>query len=103
LPLLRRSLDAFADENPDATVPEVGGIIFNDTADKVEQAKSRRDVQMFAKTAGWPIFKHEIRHSDSYPAGACQGKPLFFTDNAREAKKEELGQVGDEFLKGIGL
>lgn len=103
LPLLQRSMNEFGEENPDATVPEVGGIILNDTIDKIEQAKSRRDVQLFAKHSGWPIFKNEISHSDSYPAGARQGKPIFMTDNARGVKKEELTRVGDEFLKGIGL
>jgi len=103
LPLLQRSMDEFSSENPEASAPEVGGIIFNDTIDKVEQGKSRRDVQGFAKRVGWPIFKHEISHSESYPAGARQGKPIFMTDNARWVKKDELTRVGDEFLKEIGL
>jgi chromosome partitioning protein len=103
LPLLKRSMDEFGNENPDANVPEVAGIIFNDTMDKVEQAKSRRDVQVFAKRYGWPILKTDISHSESYPAGARQGKPIFMTHNARSVKKEELNRVGDEFLKGIGL
>ena len=103
LPLLQRSMDEFSSENPDASVPEVGGIILNDTMDKVEQAKSRRDVQAFAKRFNWPIFKNEISHSESYPAGARQGKPIFLTDNARWVKKDELVRVGDEFLREIGL
>lgn len=103
LPLLQRSMDEFASENPEASAPEVGGIIFNDTMDKVEQAKSRRDVQTFAKQTKWPILKNEISHSESYPAGARQGKPIFMTDNARWVKKDELTRVGDEFLKEIGL
>lgn len=103
LPLLQRSLEEFGTENPHATAPEVSGIIFNDTMEKLEQAKSRLDVQAFAKHSGWPIFKNEISHSESYPAGARQGKPIFMTENARWVKKDELGRVGDEFLKGIGL
>lgn len=103
LPLLQRSMEEFENENPEAVLPEVGGIIFNDTISKVEQAKSRRDVHAFAKRSGWPIFKNELSHSESYPAGARQGKPIFMTDNARWTKKDELTRVGDEFLKEIGL
>ncbi|WP_315766724.1 MULTISPECIES: ParA family protein [unclassified Bradyrhizobium] len=103
LPLLQRSMLEFGNTYRDASVPEVGGIILNDTANKVEQEKSRHDILVAAKEYDWPILKNEISHSESYPAGARLGKPIFMTDNARTVKKSELVRLGDEFLKGIGL
>lgn len=103
LPLLLRSMTEFGNVHPDESVPEIGGIILNDTMDKSQHDQSRRDVRFFAKENKWPIFKNELSHSESYLAGARLGKPIFMTDNARVAKKEELGRVGDEFLERIGL
>ena len=103
LPLLHKSMVEFGNLYKDASVPEVGGIIFNDTANKVEQARSRKDVELAAKEYSWPVFKNEISHSESYPAGARLGKPIFMTDKARTVKKDELIRVGGEFLKGVGL
>lgn len=103
LPLLHRSMAEFGSVHDNADVPEVGGIIFNDTANKTEQDKSRKEIEVAAKSFGWPILKNEISHSESYPAGARLGKPIFLTDNARTVKKDELMRVGNEFLKSIGL
>ena len=44
----------------------------------------------------------EFSHSDSYPAGSRQGKPIFMTDNARSARKDALERAADEFLRRVG-
>lgn len=103
LPLLLKSMNEFGNLHPDATVPELGGIIFNDTMDKIEHDKSRKTVRDIAAENNWPIFKNEITHSDSYPAGARAGKPIFMTEKARSNKKDELARVGEEFMQKVGL
>jgi chromosome partitioning protein len=103
LPLLLRSMNEFQDLHKNETLPELGGIIFNDTSEKVEHNRSREFVRTLAAKHGWHVFKNEISHSDSYPAGARVGKPIFMTDNARSWKKEELNRVGNEFLGRAGL
>jgi chromosome partitioning protein len=103
LPLLLKSMTEFGSVHGEANVPELGGIILNDTMDKLEHEKSRKAVQESAREYNWPIFKNSLSHSESYPAGARMGKPIFMTDKARWTKKFELERVGDEFLSRIGL
>jgi chromosome partitioning protein len=101
LPLLVRSLKEFQTTYKNEPTPDIGGIIFNDTGDTAEHDRARRDVRK--QTKGWYIFKNEVSHSNSYPAGARLGKPIFLTDNARAWKKAEFDQVAAEFLERIGL
>ncbi|WP_184512548.1 ParA family protein [Tardiphaga robiniae] len=103
LPLLLKSMKEFGSINGEESVPEFGGIILNDTMDKLEHQKSRQAIEDSAKACSWPIFKNSLSHSESYPAGARLGKPIFMTDKARSTKKHELERVGDEFLARIGL
>ncbi|QIG79213.1 ParA family protein [Stakelama tenebrarum] len=102
LPLLVRSLKHFADAHRNDPVPEIIGILFNDVSDRVEHNRSREYVQRLAHDNNIPIFKYEVSHSDSYPAGARSGKPIFWTDNARDAKKSEFSKVAAEFFQRIG-
>ena len=103
LPLLVRSLREFETTYKNQPVPEIGGIIFNDTGDTAEHDHARRDVRELAKAQRWYIFKNEVSHSNSYPAGARLGKPIFLTDNARAWKKAEFNKVATEFIERIGL
>lgn len=103
LPLLLRSIKKFQAVHQNNPVPEIGGIIFNDTGEKTEHDRSRNYVQSVATKNGWYVFNNEVSHSDSYPAGARIGKPIFLTDNARSWKKEEFNNVAAEFLEKVGL
>jgi chromosome partitioning protein len=103
LPLLVRSMHGFSQDHRNENVPELGGIIFNDTSGKSEHDKSRATVRQIALENNWYVFANELSHSDSYPAGARAGKPIFMTEKARSVKKEELNRVGEEFLRRIGL
>jgi chromosome partitioning protein len=103
LPLLVRSLKEFATTYKNEAAPDIGGIIFNDTGDTAEHDHARADVRKLAKQQGWYIFKNQVSHSNSYPAGARLGKPIFLTDNARAWKKAEFDQVAAEFIERIGL
>ena len=104
LPLLVRSLNDHRNKYKNESGPELAGIIFNDSNGvKSEHRKSCSDVRKVAQKEGWHIFKKQISHSDSYPAGARVGKPIFLTDYARTTKKEELEAVGREFLAQINM
>jgi chromosome partitioning protein len=103
LPLLLRSIKQFQENFKNEPIPEIGGIIFNDTGEKVEHNRSREFVKDIAARNGWQVFQHRVSHSDSYPAGARIGKPIFLTDNARSWKKEEFNRVAAEFLEKAGL
>jgi chromosome partitioning protein len=84
----------------------MAGIIFNDkrrTNTPPEQTTSTREVKKLAREFSWPVFENEAYHSDSYPAGSRDGKPIFLTDYARNYVKDELGGVAVEFLKAIGI
>ena len=104
LPLLVRSLDDFKNNHKNERFPELAGIIFNDSsATKGEHGKSRKYVKKVAKREGWHIFKGEISHSDSYPAGSRVGKPIFLTNYARSYKKEELEKAAKEIFLHINI
>ena len=103
LPLLLRSIKEFEVTYKNEPTPELGGVIFNDTGETVEHGRSREYVRKIATANGWHVFRNEVSHSNSYPAGARVGKPIFLTDNARAWKKEEFNNVAAEFLERIGL
>lgn len=103
LPLLLQSIREFQNTHKNAAVPELGGIVFNDTGEKVEHDRSRDYVRGIADENKWYVFENEVSHSDSYPAGARVGKPIFLTENARSWKKEEFNRVASEFLERMGM
>lgn len=103
VPLLLKSLKEFEKTHSRENQPMVAGILFNDVRDRVEHNRARRFVRDQATLNDLPLFRHYLSHSDSYPAGARQGKPIFLTDNARTVRKEELSEVGEEILTRIGL
>ncbi|MGA7674649.1 MAG: ParA family protein [Rhizomicrobium sp.] len=105
IPLLVRSLNDFKLQYDNHTL-ELAGIVFNDSDaqhTKKEHNAGRNDVKTLATQQGWYVFENEVRHSDSFPAGARSGKPIFITDYARWWVKDEFDQVGAEFIQRIGL
>ena len=104
LPLLVRSLEDHKHNYKNEPFPELAGIIFNDSSDvKGEHEKSRNYVKQIAQQKGWHVFEKSISHSDSYPAGARVGKPIFLTDRARTLKKVELLVAAEEILARINM
>ena len=104
LPLLVRSLADHRNFYRNEPQPELAGIVFNGMdGSKPEHNQSRKDVKRVAQKQGWDIFKGQLSHSDSYPAGARAGKPIFLTDYARYWKKQEFETVAKEFIKRVGL
>ena len=104
LPLLVRSLNDYKKAYKNEPHPKLAGIVFNDAgSSKPEHNRSRETVGKVAKEQGWDIFKGQLSHSDSYPAGARAGKPIFLTSYARQLKKHELIVVAQEFMERVGL
>lgn len=103
LPLLMKSIREFENTHQTEHPPVIAGILFNGVSDRTEHVRARRDVRETAERYDLPVFENEISHSDSYPSGARQGKPIFMTDNARGTRKDELERVADEFLKRVEL
>jgi len=101
LPLLMRSLQEFKTDYPKEEAPKVGGIIFNDSSNKQEHARSREFVREIADENGWYIFEKSVSHSDSYPSGARVGRPIFMTDYARDYKVREFDGVAREFYERV--
>jgi chromosome partitioning protein len=103
LPLLMQSLEQFKKDHKNDPVPEVAGIVFNDATGKAEHERSRAFVNKLARELSIPVFEGEVSHSDSYPTGARSGRPIFWTDNARDTRKSEFARVAAEFYRRIGL
>lgn len=104
LPLLARSIDEFKMLHHDQQL-DMGGIIFNGlrrTGTPPEQQQSMRNVRALAKDFGWSVFDSAAHHSDSYPAGSRDGKPIFQTNYAREYVVSEFSDVANDFLEAIG-
>jgi len=105
LPLLARSLNEFKLQHQHQSI-EMGGIIFNGlrrTNTPPEQTKSMKDVKKIAAAEGWQVLDSPAHHSDSYPAGAREGTPIFLTSYAREYVINEFDDVATDFLDRVGL
>jgi len=105
LPLLARSLEEFKLMHQDQAL-EMAGIVFNDKRRShapPEQRKSCDDVRKLAKAFKWPVFDEAAYHSDSYPTGSRQGRPIFLTDYARAYVIGEFSGIADRLLEAVGI
>jgi chromosome partitioning protein len=96
LPLVVKSLEDFALTHRKEV--DVLGIVFNASAPKLEDDRSRSYVKKVAKEHGWTVFRNAISQSDSYPKGSRFGTPIFLTDYARSSKISDFEAVADEFF-----
>jgi chromosome partitioning protein len=101
LPLVVKSLSEFT-QNYQKEI-EVLGIVFNASAPKLEDDRSRSFVRKTAKEHGWPVFKHSVSYSDSYPKGSRFGTPIFLTGYARSWKIADFEAVADEFFEKLEI
>jgi chromosome partitioning protein len=99
LPLIVKSLEEFSEVNRKEL--EVLGIVFNASAPKLEDDRSRSFVRQIAKQEGWTVFRHAVSQSDSYPKGSRYGTPIFLTDHARSTKIKDFEAVAEEFFKKL--
>lgn len=103
LPLLDRSLTRFLSRKPQSHLGVAGVVLNGIVGHKQEYRRSKVDILKTAKKFGWPVFKHEISASESYPKGSRLGLPIFMTNHARWEKINEFSGFATEFVQRIGL
>lgn len=105
LPLLASSIEEFNHDYTGEFEINIAGIIFNNVekGDPPENRISKQEVKAYANEKGWYIFNNEVRESKAFVNGIREGKPMFLSPWVRENFAQEFYQVGDEFLKRVGL
>ena len=103
LQLLEQSLKEFGRRHPGEAL-EVLGIVFNAVADySPEERKSKDAVRQVVRDSGWRIFDAEVKYSRSFPTGAREGNPIFWTSYARTKAKANFHGFAREFAERIDL
>jgi len=102
LPLIRQSLADFA-RSYRKTVG-VSGICFNMCSDYApEESQSKTEVRALSASFGWHVFGEEVPYSRSFPKGAREGKPIFWTSYARSNVASKVSAFCNAFASQIGL
>ncbi len=102
LPLIRQSLGDFA-QSYRKTVG-VSGICFNMCESYApEETRSKDEVRALCATFGWHVFDEEMPYSKSFPKGAREGKPIFWTSYARSSVATTVSRFCNAFGSQIGL
>jgi len=102
LPLIQQSLNEFSKLYRKSV--GVAGICFNHSSDYApEAAKSKTEVKAFAAKSGWHVFGEEVPFSRSFPKGAREGNPIFWTSYARTNVASTVAKFCDAFAAKIGL
>lgn len=102
LPLIRQSLEDF--QNSYRKTVSVTGICFNMAADYApEEDISKSEVNSLAASFGWHVFSEEVPYSRSFPRGAREGRPIFWTAYARTNVATETADFCNAFANRIGL
>ena len=103
LPLLVRSMEDFHQQHVDHRL-QLAGIVFNSTSEYApEENLSKRSVRDLANENGWYVFQSEIPYSRSYPKGAREGNPIFWTSYARQKQASRFHTFAAELAQRIGL
>lgn len=103
LPLLRQSLGDFNRENPGRDL-DVVGVVFNATTNyRPEELKAKSEVRELAREFSWKVFDAEVPYSRSFPKGAREGQPTFWTSYARTTTAERFRAFAQEFAVAISL
>lgn len=102
LPLIRQSLTDF--ERSYRKAVGVSGICFNMCTDYApEENQSKAEVRALSSTFGWHVFDEEMPFSRSFPKGAREGKPIFWTSYARSNVSAKVSAFCNAFGGQIGL
>ncbi len=103
LPLLVRSMNEFHQQYEDHHV-ELLGVVFNHASDyRPEEMKSKREVKSEAARLGWYVFNAEVTYSRSYPKGAREGSPIFWTSKAQHSRKSNFLSFAQELAGRLQL
>lgn len=102
LPLIRQSLSDF--KRSYRKTVGVSGVCFNMCTDYApEENQSKSEVQALAASFGWHVFDKEVPFSRSFPKGAREGKPIFWTSYARTTVATKVSSFCNSFARHIGL
>jgi chromosome partitioning protein len=102
LPLLAQSIADFNGQYQRNLT--IAGIVFNGITNySPEEIKSKEEVNEIAKMHGWYVFNNGIRYSRSYPKGAREGQPIFWTSYRRSEVSNEFAGFAQELAERIGL
>ena len=102
LPLLAQSLSDFNSQYHQNM--EIVGITFNSIfGDPPEQREAKKDVLEVANNNKWYVFKNGIKFSRSYPRGAREGNPIFWTQYARSTIAMEFHEFATELVNKLGI
>jgi len=102
LPLIRQSLSDF--ERSYRKTVGVSGVCFNMCSDYApEESQSKSEVRALATSFGWHVFDREVPYSRSFPKGAREGKPIFWTSYARSSVASRVSAFCNSFAVQVGL
>lgn len=102
LPLLAQSISDFNGQYQ--RMLKIAGIVFNGTTNySPEEVISKDEVNKIASKNNWYVFKNSIRNSKSYPKGAREGQPIFWTSYARTEVANEFVGFAKELAQRIDL
>lgn len=103
LPLLVNSMRDFKSDYDDHDL-QLAGIVFNATTGySPEEYLSKEKVREIAEANGWYVFKAEVPYSRSFPKGAREGRPIFWTSYSRWTQIERFNLFAQEFAQRIHL
>jgi chromosome partitioning protein len=103
LPLLRQSLADFRADNQGHPV-RVAGVVFNSATEyEPEELRSKNEVRALANRFKWKVFDNQVPYSRSFPKGAREGQPIFWTSYARSKPKVRFQGFAAEFATAVGL
>lgn len=103
LPLLARSINDHVHQYKKSNL-QLSGIVFNATTDySPEETTAKKEVLSVAKSNNWHVFSSEISYSKSYPKGAREGKPIFWTSYSRSRQCKVFLKFATEFAERIDL
>lgn len=103
LPLLARSINDHARQYKKSNLA-LSGIVFNATTDySPEETTAKKEVLSVAKSNKWHVFSSEISYSKSYPKGAREGKPIFWTSYSRSTQCKSFLNFAKELAQKIDL
>lgn len=102
LPLINQSIADF--ERLYRKKVAVAGICFNHSLEYQPEAEiSKREVKDVAKNFDWHVFSQEIPFSRSFPKGAREGRPIFWTSYAHSKVAQKVAAFCNAFAKEAGL
>jgi chromosome partitioning protein len=102
LPLIRQSMSEF--QKLYRKPLSVAGVCFNMCTNYApEEMTSRKEVSDLSKKFKWHVFDEVVPYSKSFPKGAREGRPIFWTSYARSTVATDVADFCDAFATQVKL